>query len=73
MVALTYRGFYDYIHEFKASLPKSKFKGFHFPTTWTLEEAKKRFEKVLINIDLYEFIDINPKSNKREYKLILKE
>ncbi|MEC4053495.1 hypothetical protein VSP10_11935 [Myroides odoratimimus] len=73
VVALAYGGFYDYIHEFKADITESKFDGFYFPTTWTLEEAKKRFEQVLSNIDQYEFIDINPKSNKREYKLMLKE
>lgn len=71
-VALTYGGFYDYIHEFNTHIPDATFDGFYYPKTWTVEEATVRFKKILADFDQYEFVDINPKSNKREYKLMLK-
>lgn len=71
MVALAYSGFYEFIHEFNAHIPDAIFDGFYFPTTWSLDEASERFKKVLTNFEKYEFVDLNPKSNKREYKLML--
>ena len=71
-VALAYAGFNDFIHEFDANITEVKFDGFNFPKTWTLQEATANFKKVLNDFDNYEFVDLNPKSNKREYKLMLK-
>lgn len=69
-VALTYSGFDEFIHEFKAHIQDAKFDGFYFPKSWSIEEATPHFKKVLSDFDQYEFVDINPKSNKQEYKLI---
>lgn len=71
-IALAYGGFYDYLHDFQAHITDATFDGFYFPTSWTLEEATDRFKKVLHSIEPYTFVDLNPKSHKREYKLALR-
>ncbi|WP_158963232.1 hypothetical protein [Myroides fluvii] len=70
-IALAYGGFYEYIHEFQAHITDAVFEGFYFPTSWSIEEATTRFKAVLADFENYEFLDRNPKSNKREYKLML--
>lgn len=72
IVALTYGGFNDFIHEFEVDAADASFDGFYYPQTWEREEALLRFKKVLKDIDAFEFVDLNPKSFKREYKLMLK-
>lgn len=68
-IALTYCGDYDFEHDFTAVIQNVKFDGFHFPKEWTLEKVKEVFEKIIDDFDKFEFIDLNPKSNIREYKL----
>lgn len=71
LIALTYGEFETFDHQFNATITDATFEGFHYPQSWTLEEATLRFKKVLLDFDSFEFIDLNPKSNKREYKLML--
>ncbi|MGG5577556.1 hypothetical protein ACPDHL_09465 [Myroides sp. C15-4] len=70
-IALAYGGFYEYLHDFEARITDATFDGFYFPTAWSLEEATDRFKKVLRSFEQYTFVDLNPKSHKREYKLAL--
>lgn len=72
-IALTYGGDYNFDYEFMANINNVKFDGFHYPKSWTLEKAKEVFLKNIENFDEYQFIDLNPKSNKREYKLVRRE
>ncbi|MCC9043512.1 hypothetical protein LNQ81_12600 [Myroides sp. M-43] len=71
-VALTYGGFYDFDHCFEASIENVCFEGFHYPQQWTQDQALANFSKVLVDIENWEFVDLNPKSFKREYKLMRK-
>lgn len=68
-IALGYSGENEFCHDFKAQIFNVKFDGFHYPQTWTIEEATEIFKANLTNFEEYEFVDLNPKSNKREYKL----
>ncbi len=68
-IALTYVGNYDFKHEFIALIENVEFDGFYFPKGMTNETAQNIFSKKLANIENYEFVDLNPKSFKREYKL----
>ncbi|KAA2223956.1 hypothetical protein [Chryseobacterium sediminis] len=68
-IALTYAGDDEFSHEFKAEIFKVEFEGFHYPKTWSVEKATEVFKAKLANFEAYEFVDLNPKSNKREYKL----
>lgn len=68
-IALTYSGDDEFSHEFKAEIFNAEFEGFHYPKTWSLEKAAEMFKAQLANFEDYEFVDLNPKSNKREYKL----
>lgn len=72
-IALTYGGDYDFAYDFKANINNVKFDGFYYPKSWTLEKAKEVFNKKIEGFWNYEFIDLNPKSNKREYKLVQRE
>ncbi|WP_312992762.1 hypothetical protein [Chryseobacterium flavum] len=36
---------------------------------WSVEKAAEMFRARLAGFEAYEFVDLNPKSNKREYKL----
>ena len=68
-IALTYGGDYEFKYEFIGIIQNIKFDGFHFPNTWTIEKAKEIFDSKLSNFEEFEFVDLNPKSNKREFKL----
>jgi hypothetical protein len=68
-IALTYSGEDEFKYDFIALIQDVKFDGFHFPQKLGLEKAKQVFDKKLKAIESYEFVDLNPKSNKREYKL----
>lgn len=72
LIALTYGGFVDFDQAFKATITDATFDGFNYPQTWTREEAIVRFQSVLLDFDSFEFIDVNPKSEKREYRLMPK-
>lgn len=68
-IALSYAGDYEFKYDFIALIHGVRFDGFHYPKSWTLEKATEVFNKKLENFDQYEFVDLNPKSFKREYKL----
>ena len=68
-IALTYSGEDEFKHDFKVLLQDVTFDGFYFPQNLGAEKAKEVFSKKLKDIESYEFVDLNPKSNKREYKL----
>lgn len=72
-LALTYAGSYDFEYDFVAHIENVKFEGFHYPKSWTLEKATDAFSRSIVNFGNYEFVDLNPKSNKREYKLMKSE
>ena len=59
----------EFSHDFKAEIFNAEFEGFHYPKTWSVEKATEVFKAKLVNFETYEFVDLNPKSNKREYKL----
>lgn len=69
-IALTYGGDYNFSYDFIAHIHNVKFDGFYYPKTWTLEKAKEIFHKNIEDFGNYEFINLNPKSNKNEYKLM---
>lgn len=39
------------------------------PKNWPVEKAAEIFKAQLADFEEYEFVELNPKSNKREYKL----
>jgi hypothetical protein len=68
-IALTYSGEDEFGHEFIALINDVTFDGFYLPKNFKMEKAKDVFGKKLKDIDSFELVDLNPKSNKREYKL----
>lgn len=68
-IALTYGGEDEFKHDFTALVQDVKFDGFYLPKDLGLEKAKAVFDRKLKDIDNYQFVDLNTKSNKREYKL----
>lgn len=68
-IALTYSGDGEFSHDFEAHIFNTEFEGFYYPKTWSLEKATEMFKAQLAGFESYEFVDLNPKSNKREYKL----
>lgn len=67
-IALTYSGYDDFDYDFILNLQNADFDGFHYPKTWSLEKATDFFKNHFEDFEEYEFVDLNPKSNKREYK-----
>lgn len=67
-IALTYVGDDEFRYDFKLHLQNVEFDGFHYPKTWSLEKASEFFKTRFADFEDYEFVDLNPKSNKREYK-----
>lgn len=67
-IALTYSGEEEFKHDFTAFLQDVTFDGFYLPKNMGIEKAKEVFNRKLKDPDNYEFVDLNPKSNKREYK-----
>ena len=59
----------EFLHDFKAQIFNAEFEGFHYPKTWSVEKATEIFKARIAHFEAYEFVDLNPKSNKREYKL----
>ncbi|SDJ13453.1 hypothetical protein [Chryseobacterium jejuense] len=68
-IALAYSGGGEFSHDFKADIFNAEFEGFHYPKNWSVEKATEIFKTHLAHFEAYEFVDLNPKSNKREYKL----
>ncbi len=68
-IALTYAGEDEFKYDFRALIQNVTFDGFHYPTSWSLKKASEIFQRKLVKFEEYEFVDLNPKSNKREYKL----
>ncbi|MNL47332.1 hypothetical protein D3C87_1701160 [compost metagenome] len=72
-IALTYGGDYEFNHSFKTLVNNVKFSGIYLPSDITTVEAVEAFKKFVKNPDHFELEDLNPKSFKREYKLVLKD
>ena len=72
-IALSYSGDDEFNYDFKANINNVKFDGFYFPTSWSLEKAKEVFHKNFEDFENYEFVDIDPEIEIREYKLVRRE
>jgi hypothetical protein len=72
-IALTYVGDDEFKHEFVLKMQNVKFDGFHYPQAMSQQEALAAFSQHLAHARAFEFVDLNPKSNKREYKLAQKK
>jgi hypothetical protein len=71
-IALAYAGEDEFKYDFNANISEVKFDGFDYPQTLSQAQARENFAKIIANLDDFEFVDLNPKSNKREYKFALK-
>jgi hypothetical protein len=71
-IALTYAGKYEFEYEFEAHLNNVLFDGIFYPKEYTQEQALALLANVVTDAGQYEFEDLNPKSFKREYKLVPK-
>jgi hypothetical protein len=71
-IALAYKGEDEFRYDFSANIADVKFDGFDYPQEMTQEKAREHFAKFIADLDSFEFVDLNPKSNKREYKFALK-
>lgn len=67
-IALTYSGDYEFDYDFILKVQNIVFDGFYYPKTWSLEKADSFFKNNFEDYTDYQFVDLNPKSNKREYK-----
>ena len=72
-IALTYGGEDSFDYSFIAQIDNVEFDGFYYPAGMEKEKAFNSFAKHLEKIEQFEWVDRNPKSFKREYKLKLKE
>ena len=68
-IALTYSGEEKFKHDFTAFIQDVSFDGFYLAKNLKIEQAQEIFNRKLKDIERFEFVDVNPKSNKREYKL----
>jgi hypothetical protein len=71
-IALVYAGDDEFKYDFSANIANVKFDGFDYPQELSQDEAREHFAKYIQNIDDFEFVDLNPKSFKHEYKFALK-
>ena len=67
-IALTYSGADEFRHDFELLLHDTEFDGFYYPESWSHEKAADFFKTNFEDFEEYEFVDLNPKSKKREYK-----
>lgn len=67
-IAETYYGSFEFNHDFSLHLQDIEFDGFHYPKTWSLEKASHFFKNNFEDFEEYDFVDLNSKSNEREYK-----
>lgn len=72
-IALTYAGEDEFNHDFKIVVQNVIFDGFHYPKEWSQEEALEAFSSKIASLEAYEFVDMNPKSFQRNYKLVPKK
>jgi hypothetical protein len=71
-IALTYKGEYEFRYEFEANLDQVGFDGIYYPKEYTQQQAGALLATLVVNPEQFEFKDLNPKSFKREYKLVRK-
>lgn len=69
-IALAYVGEVDFNYDFEIHLYEVPFDGIHYPQHWSRDEAMAALGKVVDDPDVFTFEDLNPKSNKRTYKLV---
>ncbi|MBF7093405.1 hypothetical protein IUY40_17865 [Flavobacterium sp. ALJ2] len=67
-IALSYLGDDKFNHDFVLKVQNIAFNGFYYPKSWSLEKADIFFKNNFEDYKDYQFVDLNPKSNKREYK-----
>jgi hypothetical protein len=70
-IALTYAGEEEFDHSFSALIENAVFDGFYLPQQMEVERAMEAFGRRVKNREAYQLTDLNPKSNRREYKLQL--
>ena len=71
-IALAYKGEDEFKYSFSANMANVKFAGFDYPQTSSQAQAREQFATYIDDLDSFEFVDLNPKSNRREYKFALK-
>ncbi len=71
-IALAYVGEDEFKYDFSANISDVKFAGFEYPQSFSQEVARTHFAQYIANMENFEFIDLNPNSNKHEYKFVLK-
>ncbi|NML22083.1 hypothetical protein HHL16_14465 [Pseudoflavitalea sp. G-6-1-2] len=70
-IALFYAGEDSFDHAFETQITDVAFDGIHYPQSFSHEEAMRLLSDVMVDADMFRFEDLNPKSFKREYKLVL--
>ncbi len=71
-IALAYIGHDEFKYDFNATIKQVSFDGFRYPQKLGQEQALLLFKKYLADTTPFEFVDLNPKTKKREYTLALK-
>jgi hypothetical protein len=69
-IALAYVGSTDFCHDFKATIKDAAFDGIHYPQAWSQAQALEAIKPYVANAERLQFVDLNTKSKKREYKLM---
>lgn len=69
-IALAYVGEADFNYDFDVALYSVPFDGIYYPQQWSQTEAKAMLATLVKDPDAFIFQDLNPKSLKREYKLV---
>lgn len=69
-IALYYAGEAEFKHDFEAHISPVSFDGIHYPKEWSQEKAMQALSTLVVNPGKFAFQDLNPKSFKREYKLV---
>lgn len=72
-IALTYGGDDEFKYSFEARLGNITFDGIYYPKDYTQDQAMALLGTLVEKPGQFEFQDLNPKSFKREYKLVLKQ
>lgn len=70
-IALSYAGDDEFKHSFEAHLTGVTFDGIYYPKDYTQEQALSLLGSFTAHPEQFSFQDLNPKSFKREYKLVL--
>lgn len=72
-IALFYAGDYSFDHAFELKATGISFDGIYYPQSLSQEDAMRMLAAVMEDADNFRFEDLNPKSFKREYKLVWQE